>query len=120
MTWSGQKDIFICHSSVDKPWVEALGAQVEAEEWNGKPLTVFIDAWDIEPGENIVVRINEALQSCRFLAVVLSPEMITSEWCKAEYASALMADPTNRRGVSVRSWVPCAAATRSVMLARDV
>lgn len=98
MSTLGTKDLFICHSSIDKPWVEELGAQIEAEHWNGRPLSVFLDAWDIEPGENIVVKLNEALATCRFLAVVLSPEMITSEWCKAEYATALMNDPTNRRG----------------------
>lgn len=93
-----EKDLFICHSSIDKDWVKTLGERVEAEQWNGRNLSVFIDAWDIQVGENIILKINDALERSRFLAVVLSPEMIGSEWCRAEYAAVLAQDPTNRRG----------------------
>lgn len=91
-------DLFICHSGVDKPWAKKLGERVEAESWEGRPLRVFLDEWDIEPGDNILLKLDDALATCRFLAVVMSPEMLTSEWCKAEYVSILTQDPTNRRG----------------------
>jgi len=91
------KDLFLCHAGVDKDWVEGLGADVEAEVWNDRPLTVFIDKWDIDVGDNIVVKINEALAHARFVAVVMSPEMVGSEWCQAEVSTVLMSDPTNRR-----------------------
>jgi len=91
-------DFFICHSSVDKPWVEDLAEQVEGEQWQGRRLKVFFDQWDIEPGDNVLLKLDEALARCRFLGIAMSPEMVNSEWCNAEYSSLLMQDPTNRRG----------------------
>ncbi|MCA9627287.1 MAG: toll/interleukin-1 receptor domain-containing protein [Myxococcales bacterium] len=92
------KDLFICHNGADKDWAKELGARVEAEQWNGRNLTVFLDEWDIDIGANILLKLDEALASCRFLAVLMSPEMIGSEWCKLEYTAILADDPTNRRG----------------------
>lgn len=92
------KDLFLCHNSVDKDWVEDLGAEIEAEEWNGRQLSVFLDKWDIEPGENILLKLNDALDSSRFVAVVMTPEMMGSEWCLAEVTATLANDPTNRTG----------------------
>jgi hypothetical protein len=91
-------DLFICHSSIDKPWVEALAERVEGEEWQGRRLKVFFDKWDIGPGDNVILKLDDALAGCRFLGIAMSPEMLTSEWCKAEYSSLLVQDPTNRRG----------------------
>ncbi len=91
-----EKDIFLCHSSLDKPWVERLASDIEAEEWNGRKLTVFLDKWDIDIGDNIVARINSALAGSRFVAIVMAPEMIGSAWCEAEFSSVLYQDPTNR------------------------
>lgn len=93
-----QKDIFLCHSSVDKSWVEDLGADIEDEEWNGRRLSVFLDKWDIDGGDNIILRLNQGLERSRLVAIVMSPEMLTSEWCKAEWSSVVHTDPTNRAG----------------------
>ena len=93
-----EKDLFLCHNGADKEWAKALGARVEAEEWNGRSLTVFLDEWDIDIGENIVVKINDALTSSRFVALLLTPEMLTSDWCNAEFAGVLTQDPVNRSG----------------------
>jgi len=90
------KDIFICHSSVDKDLARRLSADIEDESWNGRPLSVFLDEWDIALGENIVLKINDALARARFVAVLLSPEMVTSDWCRAELSTVLYNDPTNR------------------------
>jgi hypothetical protein len=92
-----EKDLFLCHVGQDKPWVEKLGGDVEAEEWDGRPLAVFLDKWDIDVGENIVVKLNQALARARFVALIMSPEMIRSDWCNAEMSAVLMGDPTNRK-----------------------
>lgn len=93
-----QKDLFICHNGADKPWAKELGARVEAEEWNGRKLSVFLDEWDIDIGENIIVKINAALENSRFVALLLTPEMLASDWCTAEFTGVLSADPINRAG----------------------
>jgi hypothetical protein len=59
---------------------------------------LFLDEWDIEGGDNIILKLNAGLQDSRFVAVVMSPEMMSSDWCKAEVFSVLHQDPLNRSG----------------------
>jgi hypothetical protein len=92
------KDLFLCHNKADKDWAKRLGAKVELEQWNSRRLSVFLDEWDIDLGENFVVKINQALEQARFIALLLSPEMMASDWCNAEFAGVLAQDPTNRSG----------------------
>ncbi len=92
------KDLFLCHNSIDKDWVTLFGERIEKEIQNEKNLSVFLDAWDIEIGANIIWKLNEGLDKSRFLAVVMTPEMLTSDWCKLEVSSFMMEDPTNRKG----------------------
>lgn len=49
------KDLFLCHSSIDKALARRIAEDVEAADWNGRQLTVFLDEWDIGVGENIVL-----------------------------------------------------------------
>ena len=65
-------DVFLCHNSADKQWVERLAQHIESETVdgtdNGRPLRVFFDKWDIDVGQNFVQRINFGLntRSVRF------------------------------------------------------
>ncbi|MBX9584147.1 MAG: toll/interleukin-1 receptor domain-containing protein, partial [Gemmataceae bacterium] len=56
---------FLCHNGVDKEWVEKLAEQVESETFDGTPngrrLRAWFDKWDIDKGENVIVRINDGL-----------------------------------------------------------
>src|SRR4051812_37977733 len=92
------KDVFLCHNRADKDWTRSLGETIESEKWSGRKLSVFFDEWDIEPGDNILLRLNEGLKVSRFVAVVLSPEMLGSDWCGLELPSVLAQDPVNRQG----------------------
>ena len=49
------KDIFLCHTGVDKPWVERLAERIEAEPYQDRFLGVVFDKWDFGKGSNIVV-----------------------------------------------------------------
>ena len=51
------KDIFLCHTGADKPWVERLAERIEAEPYQTRFLGVVFDKWDFEKGGNIVVDI---------------------------------------------------------------
>lgn len=96
-THSDQRDLFLCHSKKDAAWVGDLAARVEAEEWNGRRLRVAFDEWDVGGGENVIRRLGELLESSRHVAVVLSPEMLDSEWAEMEWTSAVYDDPAGRR-----------------------
>lgn len=95
-------DLFLCHNGADKEWVEKLAEQVESETFDGTPdgrrLRVWFDKWDIDKGENVIVRINDGLARARFVAVVISPEMLAAQWPTFEWTHVVADDPTNRRG----------------------
>lgn len=95
-------DLFLCHNSADKDWVERLAEQLESETFegipDGRPLRVFFDKWDIQPGANVVHRLNDGLAKARYVAVVVSPDMVSADWPTFEWTHVIADDPTNRRG----------------------
>ncbi|MBL9085899.1 MAG: toll/interleukin-1 receptor domain-containing protein [Planctomycetia bacterium] len=91
------RDLFLCHSKVDAEWVRNLAERVEREQWNGRLLRVAFDEWDVAPGDNVVTRIMELLEQSRHVAVVLSPEMLASEFCRFEWSMAVYDDPAGVR-----------------------
>jgi hypothetical protein len=92
-------DIFLCHNSADKPWVEHLAEQIESETFDGtdsgRPLKVFYDKWDIDIGQNFIQRINDGLQRARFVAVIISPEFLAAPWTSFEWTHVVAMDPMN-------------------------
>lgn len=95
-------DLFLCHNFADRSWVEGLAEQIESETFDGtatgRRLSVFYDKWDIDKGENFIVRINEGLARARFVGVVISPEMLQGTWPTFEWTHIVSDDPTNRKG----------------------
>lgn len=95
-------DLFLCHNKSDKAWVRRLAEQVESETLDGHPdgraLRVFFDEWDIAPGENFILRINEGLKHARYVVVVLSPEMLAADWTAFEWTHVVADDPASRKG----------------------
>lgn len=95
-------DVFLCHNGTDKDWVRELGEQIESETFdgtsNGRTLRVFFDEWDIDVGENVVLRLTQALTASRYVAVVISPEMLAAPWPALEWTHIVADDPTNRKG----------------------
>jgi transcriptional regulator with XRE-family HTH domain len=93
------RDLFLSHSSKDKSVVRELAAAIEAETFNGRALTTWIDEAEIRPGESIPGKVNEGLEKSRFIAVVMTPFYFesTSGWTDAEWHSVLHTDPDNRR-----------------------
>ncbi len=95
---TAEHDLFISYKSADRDFALELAAAVEKESYRGRPLKVFIDEWDIRPGEDIVGRIEHALASSRFVGLVLSPEYLQADWPTAEKNAAIFRDPSGRLG----------------------
>jgi hypothetical protein len=95
-------DVFLCHNGADKDWVRQLGEQLESETFDGSAtgrlLRVFYDEWDIDVGQNLLVRLNQGLSVCRYLAAIISPEMLTAPWPTLEWTHIVADDPINRKG----------------------
>jgi len=95
-------DVFFCHNGADKDWVRDLAEQIESETFDGtatgRKLRVFFDEWDIDIGQNFIVRLNEGLKKSRYVAVVLSPEMLQAPWPTFEWTHIVAGDPVNAQG----------------------
>jgi hypothetical protein len=93
------EDIFLCHTGADKDWVEELATRLEAEKGPvGQPISVWFDKWDIEPGDNVLSKIEHGLKRSRFVAVVLSPALTRASWPTLEWQSQVYEDPAGKKG----------------------
>jgi hypothetical protein len=93
-----QRDIFLCHTGADKAWVEELATRLERETIDGRQVVVFFDKWDIDGGENLLTKIEQGLQTSRFVGVVLSPAMTKADWPTLEWQTQVYEDPAGKKG----------------------
>jgi hypothetical protein len=76
---AGVADIFLSYSSADRgPAIEISNMLRDVGR------TCFLAERSIEPGEYWGDRIRKALQSCKELWVLVSPDSLNSEWVKTE------------------------------------
>lgn len=75
--------LFLSHTSIDKPFVEKLAADL-------KPLGIdpWVDKYEIKVGESIFWKVEEGLSDSEFFGIVLSPEALASDWVQAEISAA--------------------------------
>lgn len=85
-------DVFISHSSKDKPAVRELAERLKA---NG--LRLWLDEWEIKPGDMIGLKVEQGLEQSRTLILVMSGNAFASEWMRLERQTALFRDPTNQQ-----------------------
>ncbi len=79
--------IFVSHNIKDKSVVEPLALKLA--EIFGKE-KVFYDSWSIQPGDSLVGKMDEGLQSCKFFLLFVSGNSLKSEMVKLEWRSALI------------------------------
>ena len=77
-------DVFLSHNSKDKPNVERLAERLEDEAG----ITVFLDKWNLVPGDPWQEELERALECSRAVAVFLGPSGISS-WHNEEMRSAI-------------------------------
>jgi len=92
------KDIFLCHTGIDKPWVERLAGRIEAEPYNNRLLGVVLDKWDFPKGSNIVVNIEKGVDECRFVGIVVTRALLVAPWPTLERSIAVWSDPAGALG----------------------
>ncbi len=93
-----QYDVFLSHNSQDKPSVKWLAQKLEDEA----KLTVFLDIWNLVPGDPWQEGLENALDASRTVAVFLGPAGI-SGWHNEELREALSnwVDDPERRVIPV-------------------
>jgi hypothetical protein len=104
--------VFLSHNHRDKDFVRSLAAQLRLVG-----VDVWLDEWEIEPGDRIPTKISSALELAETVVVIWSANAAASRWVDAELASALEADLSSgsSRVVPVRlDDTPLPALLRSV------
>ena len=74
--------VFLSHSSRDKPAVEALARYLRE-----RGIDVWLDQWEISPGDDIIARMNDGLLRADAGLIVFSAQSLQSPWVKAEGSS---------------------------------
>jgi hypothetical protein len=91
MTTQFEYDVFISHSSKDKPVVRELANQLKQDG-----LRVWLDEWKIQPGDMIGLKIQQGLERSRTLLMVMSNAYFASEWSTLEHHTLLFRDPARK------------------------
>lgn len=92
-------DVFFSYSSNDKPRVRALAERLKADG-----LRVWLDEWEIQPGDLILLKIEEGLEQSRVMILAMSRNAFASDWVTLERQTAIFRDPANiqRRFIPLR------------------
>ncbi len=77
--------VFVSHSSMDKPFVDRLVADLAAME-----IPVWYDKFDMKVGDSVTESIDKGLASAKYFLIVLSRTSIGSRWVGEELNVALM------------------------------
>jgi tetratricopeptide (TPR) repeat protein len=79
-----RRDVFISYASADTQWAKWIAGVLEH---NG--FSVFVGAWDLRPGDDFVIKANEAIREADVFMPILSDAYTNSVYCKAEFSAAL-------------------------------
>lgn len=86
--------IFISYSHEDSDFASTLAGRLVEQNAH-----VWIDAWEINVGDSLIERIQNAIQDAGALLVILSKASVESEWCKRELNAGLMRELEEKRVV---------------------
>jgi hypothetical protein len=87
-------DIFVSHSSRDKPAAIHLATFL-----NFCSIDVWLDDWEIEVGHSLTEEIAKAMEASRFIAILITENYNKSVWTKTEYKKALAREQKEQRTV---------------------
>jgi small GTP-binding protein len=92
MTGAFNYDVFLSHSSRDRDAARELGERLRADG-----LRVWLDEWEIKPGDMIGLKIQRGLEESRTLVLAISANASESEWVTFESQTIQFSDPTNQQ-----------------------
>ena len=85
-------DVFISHCSRDKPIVRPL-----ADKLRSDGVRVWLDEWQIKPGDNILLKVEEGLAHSRALVLCISANALGSDWAQLEAGTFRFRDVLNKK-----------------------
>jgi hypothetical protein len=84
--------IFISYSHADEKFVEKLAGHLVKNNAH-----VWVDKWELNVGDSILNKVQQAILESSALLVVLSRASVESEWCKRELSAGLMRELEEKR-----------------------
>lgn len=91
---TAKPDIFISHSSRDKPAALQL-----ANTLNFCAVDVWLDDWELEVGQSLTDELGRAMDESRFIAILITANYNKTVWTKTEYKKALSREQKEGRTV---------------------
>jgi TIR domain-containing protein/restriction endonuclease len=82
---------FISYAQADRDTARRI-----ADALKSAGLRVWFSEWELQPGDSIARRIDEALSASDVLLVLLSPNAISSNWVQSEWRTAVSSQLSNR------------------------
>lgn len=86
-------DVFVSYSRKDRDFVHRLVGDLEAAG-----VSVFLDQ-TIQPGDSWAASLSKAIESARYLLVVLSPDYLESQWGQEEMKVGLLRESERKATV---------------------
>jgi hypothetical protein len=77
-------DVFLSYSHADADWAEALARRLEQEGFH-----IFLDRWEIAPGDIVVHSVEAGILASTHGVVVFSPDSVAAPWFEQEYAAMM-------------------------------
>lgn len=84
--------IFISYSHTDAQFVEKLALELFRSK-----AAVWLDRWELNVGDSLIQRVQDAIVRSGALVVVLSKASVESEWCKKELSAGLIRELEERK-----------------------
>jgi len=85
-------DVFVSYAHVDASWVMDLAGNLER-----LGLRVWLDQWELVPGQLVATRLQEGLSRAATVVAVVSRRWVESGWCGEEFAAAVAGAATKGR-----------------------
>ena len=85
-------NVFLCHSSQDKPLARQLSQDFEAAG-----LDVWIDEAELNVGDSLIEKIAEGIEKADCMVAVISSHSVASAWVQKELKLAMTTEILNRR-----------------------
>src|SRR5580704_9625567 len=84
--------VFISYNRADRDWAEWIAGVIDHNGY--QPI---IQAWDFRPGQNFVLRMQQATEEADVTIAVLSEAYLKAEFTQPEWAAAFAQDPTGEK-----------------------
>ncbi len=93
--------IFLSHAHEDKGVVEPIGSWLQ-----NRQLEVWIDNWRLTPGDSLIEKVGEGIESSDRLVVFFSEASVDSNWVRKEVATGLVMELAEKKGLGEKFVIP--------------